>query len=179
MTKVSDRIIISAIGVGASKFLGVRRIFSEFLQTCPKNHFLATFCANKRILFHDDRFWNDLPKKKRSSCDCAHVGGHFCPYFQGFCEGFHRFCPDLRRFCPDFHKIKTFVGTLAPPAPPPPTPLISAACSFTFGCTNVLIKDLCLQYKQVLTAPDYIRSATPVVHCKRLRLSRLGYMVKT
>ena len=46
-----------------------------------------------------------------------------CPDFQGFCESFNRFCPDVQRFCPDFHQIKTWGGALAPPAPPPPTPL--------------------------------------------------------
>jgi len=32
-------------------------------------------------------------------------------------------CPSSLRFCPNFRQIRTFGGALAPPAPPPPTPL--------------------------------------------------------
>jgi len=39
-----------------------------------------------------------------------HVGRYFYQKFQGF--------------CPDLQKIKTVGGALAPPAPPPPTPLL-------------------------------------------------------
>jgi len=39
------------------------------------------------------------------------------------CPDFHRFFPDFKEFCPDFHQIKSFGSALAPPAPPPPTPV--------------------------------------------------------
>ena len=52
------------------------------------------------------------------------VGRHFCPDFQGVYPDFQRFCPNFQGFCPNFKQIKTVVGALAPPAPPPPTPLL-------------------------------------------------------
>jgi len=54
-------------GVGAGKFLGVRRIFPEFPQTCPKK-FWADFCLN---VFMKTVF---RMTSKRSSCD---LGRHF------------------------------------------------------------------------------------------------------
>jgi len=64
-----------------------------------------------------------------------YVGRHFCSDFQGVLEGSERFCPDFRGFCPDFmglwrnfHQIKAFRGAVAPPAFPPPTPVMPA-CS--------------------------------------------------
>jgi len=74
------------------------------------------------------------------TCFPANVGGEFfevkqlwalfLPKFSGifleiwgFCSDFQGFCPNFRRFCPNFQQINIFGGALAPPAPPPPTPL--------------------------------------------------------
>jgi len=126
------------IGVGAGKFLGVRRIFARISPNCPKD-FWATFCVN---IFSWRPYWAPFPSSNQSTLGAIFfkskdAGRHFCSYvqevcpdFQRFCEGFHRFCPDFsgfcpdfQGFCPDFHQIKTFGGALAPPATPPPTPL--------------------------------------------------------
>jgi len=45
----------------------------------------------------------------------------FLPRFSGILL---KFCPDFQDFCPDFRQMKTFGGALAPPAAPPPTPLV-------------------------------------------------------
>jgi len=75
--------------------------------------------------------------EKRSSCDSPHTERQFfksnnvvchfcmyfqvvCPEFQVFCKHFHRFCPNFHGFCPNFRQIKTFEGTLPPPASPGP-----------------------------------------------------------
>ena len=53
---------------------------------------------------------------------CQDISG-FCPDISGFCPDFQGFCQKFLGFCPDIRQIKTFGGALAPPAPPPPTPL--------------------------------------------------------
>jgi len=117
------------IGVGASKFLGVQRIFAQISETCPKScraTFADRFCVRPpKMVFTcfsanlGRHFWK--PKN---------VGRHFCLYFQifcsdfqGFCQNFQRLCQHFQGFCLDFQQIKTFGGAFAPPATPPPTPL--------------------------------------------------------
>ena len=95
--------MLSNIGVGVSKFLGVRRIFAEFPQTCPKS-----FCATIAYKFSPQRSWRPFlvwPPQKGFMCFSANVGRrfsksnnvwrHFCPDFQGFCSDFQGFCPDI------------------------------------------------------------------------------------
>jgi len=124
--------VISAIGVGARKYLGVRRIFARIFSNLPEK-FGPLFV---RIFSHEDRFWN----RKNFSCDSAHVGGHFfqtearwTPFcgicrefaqsFRGFAKVFTDFAQisadfaDFQEFCPNFHHIKTFGGALAPSPP--------------------------------------------------------------
>ena len=71
---------------------GVRRILPEFPQTCPK-----TFCAN--IYSHKDHEYLVLGNlQKRSSCDSANAGRHFCLECQGVCPDFHGFSGTLPGF---------------------------------------------------------------------------------
>jgi len=112
--------LLIGIGVGAGKFLGVRRISARISPNFPEKCW-AIFV---RILSRVDCFWDDLQKKLLMSF-CTRWAPFFSNQeFQGFCEdfeGFHRFCPDFRRFFPDFqgffpdfHQIKIFWGVLAP-----------------------------------------------------------------
>jgi len=107
------------IGAGAGKFLGYEAFFSEFPQTCPKS-FLCNF-ANK---FSPTKimkvfFWCDL-QKKVFMCFSTNFG---CDFLKSNNAGRHLY-PDFQGFCSDFQQINTFGGALAPPAPPPPTPLL-------------------------------------------------------
>jgi len=71
--------------------------------------------------------------KKVTSKKALHIIlSDFCSDFLGFCEGFQIFCPDFqgfspdfKGFCPEFPQIKTFGDALAPPALPPPTPVVA------------------------------------------------------
>ena len=112
---------IRTIGVGAGKFLGVRKIFARISQKLARN--LVSISS------HTDRFWDNLPKKGlrvilptlgANFAKSNNVGRHIYPYFQVacpecqvFCEHFHRFCPDFHRFFPDsqgFAKPVTSLG---------------------------------------------------------------------
>jgi len=65
-----------------------------------------------------------------------HVGRHFCLDFQGVLESFQTFRPDFRRFCPDFMAFlpnQNFWGAVAPPASPPPTPVVITALYLVNG----------------------------------------------
>ena len=120
------------IGVGAGKFLGVRRILSKFSETCPKNskendlkkwlhfipfgalffqikaleaQFLPKFTPNlpKFPLTCPKKNWRNMTSKKRNVCTLI-SGAIFAKskHIERFCEGRHTFCPNLHRFCPDF-----------------------------------------------------------------------------
>ena len=118
------------IGVGASEFFGVQSILPKFSQTWPKS-----FRANFAVRF---LVWSLKNGLYLFFCKCCapylksnNVGRHFCPDFQGFhrdiwgfCLDFQGFCQNFQRFCLSFQQIKTFGRALAPPAPPPPTPLL-------------------------------------------------------
>ena len=103
----------STIGVGAGKFLGVRRKFSGMVPNLPK---------------YNSKKWPPKLQKK--------LGRHYfqikacwAPVFQRVLKGSRRFSPDFRGFCPilwDFSRIFTkskFWGCGCTPAPPPPTPV--------------------------------------------------------
>jgi len=107
------------IGVGASKFLGVRRIFARIFPNLPQK-FLSDFSykfSPTKIM--KTVFWYD--RQKRSSrvslqtlgailWNINNIGRHFCPDFQVFFS-FFQDC------FPDFWHIKTFLGALLSPAP--------------------------------------------------------------
>ena len=81
--------------------------------------FALVFCATFAYKFSPTKIMNTIfvmISQKRSS----YVGRHFLKWNN---VG-HHFCLDFQGFCPDFRQIKTFGDALAPPAPPPPTPLI-------------------------------------------------------
>jgi len=126
--------VITTIGVGTSKFLGVRRIFARISPNLPEK-FVCDFCLQ---IFshkdHEDLFWYDLQKiKKVFMCFCFsakvthhffksnNAGRHFFPDFQGFCPCFQGFGQIFR----DFRQFKTLGGVLAHPASLPPTPLVT------------------------------------------------------
>jgi len=82
------------IRAGASKFLGLRRIFAQISPNLPKK-LLCTFCLQ---IFsntdHEDFLLCDFQKKRFLICFSANVGRHvlksnnvgrpFCPDVQGF-----------------------------------------------------------------------------------------------
>jgi len=119
--KVSVRIAVlskvSGIGVGAMKFLRVRRILSWIFPNLPKN-LLHDFClqifSHKN---HEDLFLVWLLKKGLHlfSANVAHR------FLKSNNVGCH-FYPDFQEFCRDFQQMETFGGALAPWLP---TPLIS------------------------------------------------------
>ena len=119
---------LRTIGVGAGKYLGVRRIFAQISPNLPKN-FWATFSAN---ISHEDQK-NDihviLQTLRNSFFKSNHIGCNFCSYFEGvypdflgFCKGFNRFCPDLYGFfpgiLPGFSPNKNFWGCTFTPCNP-------------------------------------------------------------
>jgi len=98
------------IGVGASKFLGVQRIFAQNFPNLPKK-----LSCN----FYRPFLWCDLQQNGRYLFVCK----PWAPFF----EVKQRWAPFLPKFSGillDFQQIKTFGGALAPPAPLPSTPLL-------------------------------------------------------
>jgi len=73
--KNSDHSSALNIGVGASKFLGVQKIFAQIFPNLPKT-LSSYFCG---------LFFGVTSKKMVFTCFFANVGRHFCPDFQGFC----------------------------------------------------------------------------------------------
>jgi len=137
--------MLSVIGSGASKFLGVRRNFARILPNLPEKYFKISDLQKKALHVNSGTKWSPKKNKKAFHVNSGaiffkskHVGRHFCSDFQGVSEGSQRFYPDFRGFCPDcmgffpgFYQIKTFGGAVAPPAPPaPPTSHTSAFSSF-------------------------------------------------
>jgi len=102
---------------GAGKFLGVRRIFPEVRQTCPKvwcdfwpgiSGVSRYPCFWQTIYSHKEPFlvW---PPKKGFVCFSANVGHHFLKsnnVGHHFCPDFQVFWPDFQGFFPDFNKSK-------------------------------------------------------------------------
>ena len=92
--------VLPGIGVGASKFLGMKRIFAQNFPNLPKK-----LSCN----FGRPFLWCDLQKMVFTSfsanlgCHFSksnNVGHHFCPNFQGFCSDFQVFCLNFKGFCP-------------------------------------------------------------------------------
>jgi len=90
------------IGVGASKRLKVRRIFTQISPNLPPKHTSSTIFA---------QISPNLPEETKSKHD---LQKNVCPlifvaiiikskHTQRFCKGIHTFCPNFHRFCPDFH----------------------------------------------------------------------------
>jgi len=135
-TLYSDGALSIITGVGASKFLGVQRIFAQIFPNLPKK-FLCNFFRP---------FFSVTFQKMVFTCFFANVGGEFFEVkqrwaallpkfsgifsrnlgilfgFSGILPKFSRICPNFRRFCPNFQQINFFGGALAPPAPPLPKP---------------------------------------------------------
>ena len=117
--------VIPAIGVGASKFLRVRRIFSRISSNLPKK-FWATFCENiflwrpflewKKVFMWFCTCWGSIFSNQSTLDDnvfkSKQIGRHFCPYFPRVSPDFQRFCQGFHRFCPDFPRIFRFSGIL-------------------------------------------------------------------
>ena len=104
------------IGVGARKFLGVQRMFAQTFPNLPKK-VSCNFCR--------PFLWRGL-QKMIFTCFFAYLGSHFSKsnnVGRHFCPDFQGFYLDIWGFCSDFQQIRTFRGALAPPEPPPPTPL--------------------------------------------------------
>jgi len=84
--------MISTIGAGASKFLGLRRIFAQFFQICLTR--FGRLCLQIFSLKdHEDLFWDDLQKG-------LHV--FFCKNTILWAP-FYEIKQDWEPFCPDFH----------------------------------------------------------------------------
>jgi len=104
------------IGIGAGKFLGVRRNFARILSYLPEKYFIKS----------------DL--KKSSSCQFGRhyfqIKAYWAPFllrfsgsFRRFSEilpGFRRILPGLYGISPGFSPNQNFGGAVAPP---PPTPV--------------------------------------------------------
>ena len=86
----------SAIGVGAGKFLGVRRVFPRISENFGP------------LFVHEDRISHDLQKTP-----FFQIKAHWVLLLLVFSESLHRFLGILQRFLQistDFHHIKTFGG---------------------------------------------------------------------
>jgi len=106
--------MVSTIGVGAGKRLGVQRFLPEFSQTCLKR-FRRLCLQIFSLKDHEDLFLG-WPPKKVFMCFSANVGRNFMKsnnVGRHFCPDFQRFFPDFHAFCPDFQYIKTFRDVLA------------------------------------------------------------------
>jgi len=127
----------SLIGVGAGKFLEMRRIFAQIFTNLPEKiqrswpptktsafhwvhlfksrHFKHHFCPNFSYLAQKQLSSNMTSKKKLFTfiLDAIFVKS---THIQEFCAGLHIFCPNFLTFCPDFHQIKTFGGCGCTPA---------------------------------------------------------------
>ena len=143
------------IGVGAGKFLWVRRNFAQISPNLPEKNskendlkkttashfklgaffqfealqapFLSKFpltCLKRTKEKHDLKKWKNVCTLTLGAIfvKSKHIQ-QFCESFHTFCPNCHRFCTDFKGFWRDFYQIKSYGGVLAPPAPPPPTPV--------------------------------------------------------
>jgi len=78
---------------GAVKFCGVRKNFTRISPNFHKK-LLGDFLCEYFLMKNGF----GMTSKKRSSCDSAHIGRHFCPYFQGLCPDFRGFCEGFKGF---------------------------------------------------------------------------------
>ena len=114
------------IGVGASEFLGVQRIFAQNFPNLPKK-LSCKFC--RPFFGVASKKWSLLVILQTLGA-IFEVKERWAPFLLRFSkilprslEIFSGFFPDFQIFCPNFQQIKTFGGTLAPPAPTSPTPV--------------------------------------------------------
>ena len=97
-----NSLIFWHIGVGAGKFLGVRIIFPEFSQTCPKNNPKRERDLQKEALHVI------LGATFSNQSMLGAIFAHICRVFARILGGFPRFFPDFKGICPDFHQVKAF-----------------------------------------------------------------------
>ena len=120
-------------GAGASKFLGVRKLFPEFYQTCPK-HFCATF-AYKFSPTKIMKTFFGVTSKNRFSCvflqtlgaifwSATQLGAIFARIFRDFAQTFRDFvrifkdvAKIFRYFAQIFNESKLLGLCLQPPHP--------------------------------------------------------------
>jgi len=123
------------IRAGASKFLGLRRIFAQISPNLPKK-LLCTFCLQ---IFsntdHEDFLLCDFQKKEvfnlffcKRRAPCFEVKQCWAPVLprcsgicidiQGYCPDFQRFCPNVQGFCPNLTN-PNFCGCACIPCTPP------------------------------------------------------------
>ena len=112
------------MGVGASKFLGVRRILAQISVNLPENSpkKITSKKKNKTTAFH----WAHFFKSRHFKHHFCHILTQTCPQFLLTCpkgtklqhalEKIHTLCPNFHRSCPDFHQIERFGGAVATPA---------------------------------------------------------------
>jgi len=93
---ISSWLMLDCMGVGAGKFLGVRRIFARILPNLPGK--TPKKVTSKKISCHFGRHFFPI---KVCRASFLLVFTRVCSYFQGFCESFQRFCPDFRGFSPN------------------------------------------------------------------------------
>jgi len=101
--------VTNSIGVGAIKFLVVRKIFARISWNLPEK-FLCNFCLQ---FFFPERSWKPFFGITSKKCFCAKVGCHFLKSNNVGCHIFARISP---RFSTN-HNFGRWL------APPPPTPL--------------------------------------------------------
>jgi len=93
--------MLSTIGVGAGKFLGLRRILPEFSQTCPKS--FGRLC----LQFFPSKIMKTFlgwPPKKVFVCLSANVGRHFMKSNK-VARLFSRIFKDFAQIFKDFARI--------------------------------------------------------------------------
>jgi len=108
------------IGVGASKFLGVRRIFARIKlhkKSPPKK---APHVILGAISFKSKHVGHHFC----SHCEFAQIFREFVKVFRDFARILKDFAWILRDFAQIFTKSKLLGVCLHPPASPPPTPAL-------------------------------------------------------
>jgi len=106
--------IYSTIRVGASKFLGVQRIFAQISPNLPKKLF-SNFCWP---------FFGVASKNGLHLIFCKRWAP-FLPRFSGILPWISMILPKFSGIFPKFPTNQNFWGCTFTPAPPPPTPLYS------------------------------------------------------
>ena len=135
--------LLSVVGVGAGKFLGVRRIFAQISSNLHEQNSKewAHFFKSKHFKHH---FCPDFPQtclnfpqlaRKRYNKNMTSQKSMHFEFRRHFCEikahtailrRFSHILPKFPQIFPGFSPNQKFWGTLAPRAPPPPTPVFAS-----------------------------------------------------